>query len=615
MIMKINRGKGFKGVLLYILEQKKDPELIIMENVMPDNYLNDLPNPIELGSEMQYTSLENPKVTSPVWHGQISFAKEDDNLLTDELIENVSKDFINALGAENNQYIVVKHNDTAHTHLHVVINRVTPFTNKCLSIKDGLDKLFVMKLSKDLEVKYNLSKALSISRGYGVRDIKNNKFTHKPSRQTLTSTLSNFVKTAREKEFASEKELLEFLATANLKLVDVSDRESKRSYKGLQYDFTYFDRKSNSYKEDEFTCKFSSFAKDLSYSSLIKEIKSNYTNRPNKVKSQKDLLKSIHKTYDLRDRSFQQIHALLSLHDVEINKDYFKDAIEAAGLETVLISGNNSYYERHRSQLITALKLKQSLFNGTYSLDLIEHGMQFTFNKSENDLLGEKPDRFYEDYINRYGGLPNNLVSYLKNKRPNHHTINFILNQFNGESLGFNFRNVDAGIANNAFVLAAKENKKNQELNKVFAAMHVNNAYRAFKSSGSYREIEIVKYLARRGIRLHNENNKYYIEYNGIDLGLIDSFNVFSLSSDNAEALSISEKECTQIYSKEHEENKAKLYRLLDQRNIKAVNAQVKIGANFKLDEFDLKGMDMNFASKAQEIINRSALRSKGKKR
>jgi hypothetical protein len=44
--------------------------------------------------------------------------------LSNEDLKGISNDFLKKMGLENNQSIVVKHTDKAHTHLHVYVNRI-----------------------------------------------------------------------------------------------------------------------------------------------------------------------------------------------------------------------------------------------------------------------------------------------------------------------------------------------------------------------------------------------------------------------------------------------------------------------------------------------------------
>ena len=65
-----------------------------------------------------------------------------------------AKDF----GFINNQFIAISHNDTAHQHLHIVVNRIG-FDRKTLSDNNNYKKMAAY--CREMEVKYNLRQVLS----------------------------------------------------------------------------------------------------------------------------------------------------------------------------------------------------------------------------------------------------------------------------------------------------------------------------------------------------------------------------------------------------------------------------------------------------------------------
>ena len=64
------------------------------------------------------------KLKNPVYHISLDFAHEDAPKLTDELMVEIAREYMRRMGITNTQYIVCRHTDREHQHLHIVANRV-----------------------------------------------------------------------------------------------------------------------------------------------------------------------------------------------------------------------------------------------------------------------------------------------------------------------------------------------------------------------------------------------------------------------------------------------------------------------------------------------------------
>jgi hypothetical protein len=99
-------------------------------------------------------SLLNPKLSKCVGHIPLSFSPDDAPRLTDHFMERLAKEYMKAMGIENTQYIIVRHNNTNHPHCHIVFNRVD---NDGKTISDKNDRYRNEKVCKQLKDKYNLT--------------------------------------------------------------------------------------------------------------------------------------------------------------------------------------------------------------------------------------------------------------------------------------------------------------------------------------------------------------------------------------------------------------------------------------------------------------------------
>jgi len=146
MIGKIIKGKSFKGCISYVMN-KENAKLLDGEGVL----LTDT-NSIINSFYMQ--SLMNPNLAKSVGHIPLSYSKNDAGKLTDEFMVTLAKEYMQAMGIENTQYIIVRHSDREHPHCHIVFNRVD---NNGKTISDKNDHFRNEKVTKALKEKYGLT--------------------------------------------------------------------------------------------------------------------------------------------------------------------------------------------------------------------------------------------------------------------------------------------------------------------------------------------------------------------------------------------------------------------------------------------------------------------------
>ena len=149
MISKIKKGGGFKGVVSYCTE-KKDAKII------GGNMAEESKNGIT--REFSAISSQNYACKKPVFHASLSLPPGQN--LTNEQWNDVAKSYLQKIGfADDNQYLVVRHADKEHDHIHIVANRVNP---RDLSVvKDSQDFRKTQEACRDLEKKYGLTQIQS----------------------------------------------------------------------------------------------------------------------------------------------------------------------------------------------------------------------------------------------------------------------------------------------------------------------------------------------------------------------------------------------------------------------------------------------------------------------
>lgn len=74
--------------------------------------------------EFQPAGKSRPSLKNFVGHISLSFAPEDTPKLSDKLMADIAKKYLRRMGIVNTQYIISRHHDKPHPHVHIVYNRV-----------------------------------------------------------------------------------------------------------------------------------------------------------------------------------------------------------------------------------------------------------------------------------------------------------------------------------------------------------------------------------------------------------------------------------------------------------------------------------------------------------
>ena len=146
MIAKIMKGSGFKGVINYILDPKKGTELIDSSGVRTDSIKH------IVQSFIDQTEL-NPRVGKVVGHISLSFSVQDSSRLSNEFMVQTAREYMEKMGIKDTQYIIGRHFDKEHPHVHIAFNRID---NNGKTISDCNDRFKSEKICKELTAKYGL---------------------------------------------------------------------------------------------------------------------------------------------------------------------------------------------------------------------------------------------------------------------------------------------------------------------------------------------------------------------------------------------------------------------------------------------------------------------------
>lgn len=146
MMAKIIKGKGFKGCVNYILDSKKGTTLLEAKDVR-------LKSKASIIQSFVSQAKLNPNLSRSVGHISLNFSAQDKDKITNEMMATVARDYMQKMGIKDTQYIIARHFDKEHPHIHLCFNRVD---NKGKTISDKNDRYRSEKISKELTSKYGL---------------------------------------------------------------------------------------------------------------------------------------------------------------------------------------------------------------------------------------------------------------------------------------------------------------------------------------------------------------------------------------------------------------------------------------------------------------------------
>ena len=147
MMGDLKKRASFAKLVNYVNNPKK-ARLIDSKDVRLDDNT-------AIARSMQGQADDKPgrKLKNPVYHISLDFAHEDTPKLTDGQMAEIARDYMKRMGIVNTQYIVCRHTDKEHQHLHIVANRVDNDGN---TISDRNDAIRNVAVCKALTREYGL---------------------------------------------------------------------------------------------------------------------------------------------------------------------------------------------------------------------------------------------------------------------------------------------------------------------------------------------------------------------------------------------------------------------------------------------------------------------------
>lgn len=148
MLSKILTGHSFNGSIRYVHQDESRAIILAAEGVRDHNYKLMIKD-FELQHQLR------PSKKQACFHGILSFYPGENP--GDKTMAEIAKKYLAEIGITNTQYVITKHTDKAHLHMHVIANMVD---NNGNAIQDNWIGYRAKKAAQRLTQEYNLTPAI-----------------------------------------------------------------------------------------------------------------------------------------------------------------------------------------------------------------------------------------------------------------------------------------------------------------------------------------------------------------------------------------------------------------------------------------------------------------------
>ena len=226
MIAKISATENLGGALGYNFKkvEKEEASILFAQNLYQNK--EGTYTMAEVFADMESLIPEKCRTKKMVFH--CSLNPHPDEKLSDEILAQIAKEYMEALGYGKQPYIVFKHSDIAREHIHIVSLRVNGEGKK---INDKFEKRRSKKITDTLERKYNLIPSSKIA-----DKVMNETPKIDTSRGNIKEQVASVLRMVlKHYKFCSLGELNAILGKYNLAVEEVKTEFRGKKYDGLVY--------------------------------------------------------------------------------------------------------------------------------------------------------------------------------------------------------------------------------------------------------------------------------------------------------------------------------------------------------------------------------------------
>jgi relaxase-like protein len=151
VIAKQIKGKDFYGVLAYNEKKVEQGKGHLLDTNITYG------KTVDMAQEFNLVRQLRPRLGKAVYHVSLNLPYDDK--LSDREFTFLGMDYLEGMGFNDNQYIMYRHSDQEHEHIHIIANRVK-FSGDL--VNDSKDYERSERLVRKLELKYGLSQLTDV---------------------------------------------------------------------------------------------------------------------------------------------------------------------------------------------------------------------------------------------------------------------------------------------------------------------------------------------------------------------------------------------------------------------------------------------------------------------
>lgn len=164
MIGKIVTGKSFGGAVHYLLGKEQGKAYILTSDGV------ELTSRQALIGSFEFQRRARPDVERVVGHISLSFHPDDAPRMSNQLMIDLAREYMQRMEITGTQYLVVSHTDTKHPHLHILYSRVRYDTTL---VPDRNERLRNMRICRELKLTFSHGKEqVSTERLHGPEQLR-----------------------------------------------------------------------------------------------------------------------------------------------------------------------------------------------------------------------------------------------------------------------------------------------------------------------------------------------------------------------------------------------------------------------------------------------------------
>ena len=118
MIAKIHTGNNFGGLVNYA------NDIVKKDTVVVASFGVSLASNAAITASFKAQAKARPGVKNFVGHISLSFSPNDKDKVNNDLMAQIAREYMRRMGIINTQFVVFRHQDQPHPHVHIVYNRV-----------------------------------------------------------------------------------------------------------------------------------------------------------------------------------------------------------------------------------------------------------------------------------------------------------------------------------------------------------------------------------------------------------------------------------------------------------------------------------------------------------